>query len=396
MVRNLLVERKTDKILVFLFALSLLCITIGKSAPSWLDEAIAVSLFLFMFLAYKPFRHKEFKVFVLIMLGYLLYSFILGVNVPQAAIFDLMQFMKPFISFYAIYYASVRMSGKTLKKFSLFCIILGMFFYLSLPYIAYVYGNSAGLANASLLVSFTYYAFSRHDKRAKVIALLILFPGFFALKAKFVATFVFFVYIIFFLKEKIKFNIKYICLISLLVCVAIYFNFEKFSAYFITGFEDGMARAYLYYYGFVILFTYIPFGSGLGTFGTEATRQYYSPLYYKYGINEVWGCAPEDAGTAFSFIADTFFPVLAEFGICGVILFFVFWKRRYKTICLLQMNMYKMGIIMIFFVMIHSVADSGIMLGPSSISTFMLLGYICSQWRLENELKKRILKTHSC
>lgn len=97
MVRNLLVERKTDKILAFLFALSLLCITIGKSAPSWLDEAIAVSLFLFMFLAYKPFRHKEFKVFVLIMLGYLLYSFILGVNVPQAAIFDLMQFMKPFI-----------------------------------------------------------------------------------------------------------------------------------------------------------------------------------------------------------------------------------------------------------------------------------------------------------
>lgn len=387
MKHKLLIERKEDKFIIFLLALSLFSISIGRMAPSWIDEAIVILLFLYMFIAYKPFRYKEFKVFVIIMFSYFIYSLIMNINVPQAAIFDLMQFMKPFISFYAVYYAFVRVSAKTQKMFLLFCVILGAFFYLTLPSIVNVYGNSAGLANATLLVGFTYYTFSKQNNKDKIIALLILFPGFFAQKAKFIATFLFFIYIIFILRNKIKINIKYMCLFVLLIVAAIYLNYEKFSSYFITGFEDGMARAYLYYYSFIILITYIPFGSGFGTFGTEATRQYYSPLYYKYGINELWGCAPEDAGTAYSFIADTFFPVLAEFGICGVILFFYFWKRRYNTICLLNMNMYKIGILIIIFVMIHSIADSGIMLGQSSVSTFMLLGYICSRLRSFDKLR---------
>ena len=56
---------------------------------------------------------------------------------------------------------------------------------------------------------------------------------------------------------------------------------------------------------------YIPFGSGLGSFGTAAAAKEYSPLYYKYQLDNVWGLNPENP----MFLADAFYPTLAEFGV---------------------------------------------------------------------------------
>lgn len=58
---------------------------------------------------------------------------------------------------------------------------------------------------------------------------------------------------------------------------------------------------------------YLPFGAGFATFGSNitASSDYYSSLYYDYGISDVWGLRP----TATQFISDTFFPILL--GQCG-------------------------------------------------------------------------------
>ncbi|MCM3652937.1 hypothetical protein [Metabacillus litoralis] len=37
---------------------------------------------------------------------------------------------------------------------------------------------------------------------------------------------------------------------------------------------------------------YFPFGSGLGTFGSNAARKNYSELCYEYGFSKIWGLAP--------------------------------------------------------------------------------------------------------
>lgn len=374
-------EYYNSSFLIFLFILSIINIGVPIITFSWLDEAIAVTLFFYMFTHGNPFAYKEFRAFSFTMIGYVIYSLLISINVPQAVFFDFLQFLKPFISFYAVYLYSSSLQKKPTKVLQWFCIASGIFFWAAIPFIIKIYGNSAGYAVSCLITSFAYYYISRQNTKAKIMSLLIVMPGLFADKAKFIATFVIIIYVIFFLKKKIKFNIKYITIIFLLTAIAIYLNFEKFSNYFIIGLDNGMARAYFYYYSIVILTTYIPFGSGFGTFGTEATRLYYSPLYYEYGINNVWGCSPFDAGTEYSFIADTFFPVLAEFGICGIVLFIWFWKNRINTINALPMKHYKIGIILIFFIFIHSIADSGIMLGPSSIPTFMLLGFICSNYK---------------
>ena len=76
-----------------------------------------------------------------------------------------------------------------------------------------------------------------------------------------------------------------------------------------------MARPATYTTATTIIFKdYIPFGSGLGTFATNAAAQYYSPLYYKYGLNDIWGLYPDNP----MFLADAFFPTLAEFGMVGL------------------------------------------------------------------------------
>lgn len=61
---------------------------------------------------------------------------------------------------------------------------------------------------------------------------------------------------------------------------------------------------------------YFPFGSGFGTFGTEIAAQYYSPLYYRYGLSSFW--ALTEGGSE---LTDCYWPAVgAEMGLFGVVL----------------------------------------------------------------------------
>lgn len=61
--------------------------------------------------------------------------------------------------------------------------------------------------------------------------------------------------------------------------------------------------------------TYLPLGSGLGRFGSEASRMQYSQLYYDYQISNIWGMSPERP----RFITDSYWAmILGETGWGGV------------------------------------------------------------------------------
>lgn len=84
----------------------------------------------------------------------------------------------------------------------------------------------------------------------------------------------------------------------------------------------------------MILKDFIPFGPGFGSYACYASSVYYSPLYYKYGLDCVYGLSEDRGG-----ISDTFFPHLAQFGVVGIVLFAMFFYRRYKeTISLYKVN----------------------------------------------------------
>src|SRR5690606_5958180 len=120
-----------------------------------------------------------------------------------------------------------------------------------------------------------------------------------------------------------------------------------------------LARPVLYITSVEILQDYFPFGSGFGSFATHASRVVYSPIYEAYEISGVWGLSEEFS----SFIADTHFPSLAQFGVVGVVLFILFWRTLIKkaNACKLSMpdNSAYFFIVLIFvFLMIEMVADA--------------------------------------
>ena len=108
---------------------------------------------------------------------------------------------------------------------------------------------------------------------------------------------------------------------------------------------------------FLILIDYLPFGCGLGSFGTFASAKYYSNTYAEYGLDKLWGLSEDKP----DFIADAFYPELAQFGIVGVVLYFWFWgwiltkannSQSLQPKCLLLIYL-----IFIFF-LIEGIADS--------------------------------------
>ena len=107
----------------------------------------------------------------------------------------------------------------------------------------------------------------------------------------------------------------------------------------------------------------------MGTFATNAAAQYYSPLYYKYGLNDIWGLTPENP----MFLADAFFPTMAEFGMVGIFFFLWFWIRRYKEIDKIDnFLIYKIALMCMLALFLEGTADTSYLSGKG-MGYFMLI-----------------------
>lgn len=80
------------------------------------------------------------------------------------------------------------------------------------------------------------------------------------------------------------------------------------------------ARSVLLITSFDIARMFFPFGSGFATFGSAVTADplFYSPLYYYFGLDSIWGLTPMNP----TYFSDTFWPiVVAQSGYIGAACF---------------------------------------------------------------------------
>ena len=124
--------------------------------------------------------------------------------------------------------------------------------------------------------------------------------------------------------------------------------------YTVNGIDEGAARTYMYITSLKVFEDYFPLGPGFGTFGTDSAAKFYSPLNYHYGLNSIYGLNPDDDTAGTTFYSDTFYPLLAQFGVIGVVLFFLFLTILTPLIILVILNIYygnicKMAIFLKFF-----------------------------------------------
>ena len=346
-----------------------------------IDETMTVILFLFTVIKVYGKKTdsigKEILWYIVLMVFYVAYSIILKVNVQEAVFYDLQQQIRPYVVFFCSYLIAPQFTEKQKKRLIKWFLICDIFYVISffIGFRVSVFGlRTPMIGQATLLTASMYLLFKENTRKNIVKGIIILSIGLLSFKSKFVGEYVVFIALFYFLKSRLKPNLKTIISVIALVSTIVYFTWEKFNAYYIEGMEETtsnrMARPESYKTARTIIFSdYIPFGSGLASFGTNAAAKYYSPLYYKYGLDNIWGLYPENP----MFLADAFYPTLAQYGLVGLFFFLWFWIRRYKqALHHKEFRAYKVAMMMIFALFLENMADTSYLSGKG-MGYFMLL-----------------------
>lgn len=369
----------------------------------WSDEILTVLLLGYAFvkrrfLVKDKNRTSEINIYIGLMIFYLVYSLLIQVTTFRGVYLDLLQQLRPYAVFYLTWMMAPDFSPKQKKRIK-WVMLFSFFGYLILfkikPSVVTPYGGgeSAALGQIALCCAMVYYLFSKQAKRNRNIAILIMLLGLISGKSKYFGECVVFIALVMFVKSKIKFaSVSTLLKVAALGCVVIFFTWTKFNVYYIEGFQSDaaeMARPLTYETGVKIMFhDYIPFGSGLGSFGTAAAAKEYSPLYYDYQLDEIWGLRPENP----MFLADAFYPTLAEYGIVGLFFFLWFWKRRlWECNKIPNIVYYRMALMAILALALESTADSSYLSGKG-MGYFMVLALCLNSGRQQMNSSKRSLR----
>ena len=361
----------------------------------WSDEILTVSLLFYamtkqQFLVKDKKRSKEINVYIVLMIFYLLYSLVIRVTTPRGVMLDFLQQLRPYAVFYLTWMLAPQFSPKQ-KKYIKWIMLLSFFGYLFAfkfkPSLVTPYGGaeSAALGQIALCCAMVYYLFSKQTTKNRNIAIIIMLLGLLSGKSKYFGECVCFIALVMFVKSRINFtSVSTLLKVGALGAVVIFFTWTKFNAYYVEGFQEdaqAMARPATYETGMQIMFhDYVPFGSGLGSFGTAAAAKEYSPLYYKYNLNEIWGLNPENP----MFLADAFYPTMAEYGIVGLFFFLWFWKRRlWEANKIPNLIYYRMALMCILALALESTADSSYLSGKG-MGYFMILALCLNSARKVN------------
>jgi len=231
----------------------------------------------------------------------------------------------------------------------------------------------------------------RGDYRNRIMVLTILCAGLLCTRSKYYGYFVIAVFFLFFYNPGIlkHFKFKHVLLLAAVAALIIAVSWHKFYFYFVVGSSDifdpnvqqSFARPVLYATSGLIMWDFLPFGSGLASFATYPSAANYSQLYYEYGLDNIYGLSPEMP----DFIMDAFFPTLAQYGIVGVALFIWFWVYAYRPLRFMLRTdsarykaMFSIGSLIICYVFIESVGNTSFT-QPSGQLAMMLLGIICGE-----------------
>ena len=302
---------------------------------TYIDELFIIYLFIKWLKTGSSF--KELNVFFFFALVFLINGLIQKSNVYNAVIMDFFIEIKPFLAFYFAYTSGFVLNRLENKKIRSFCMTIALLILLPIG-LDYVmggvllydfFGHPSRFSTICQLLGFIYLYCSNYTKKYLLKGALIIAISLLSGRSKsfgFIPIYLFLIYYPHLLTYRHLFKIKNIIAVISLFLVVIYVAREKILFYFVTGSqaEEMFARPVLFVTSWRILQDHPILGSGLGSFATNASAIYYSSIYEKYEISHIYGLTPEDP----SFISDTYFPILAQFGFLGILLFLLFWKRR--------------------------------------------------------------------
>ncbi len=374
---------------------------------SSIDEIMMGILFVYTFMKYsnrsinrRPWR--EFMVCLSVIAFYTLYSLMFGVNVAGGVWLDLLQEIRPYSIIFCTWILNPRFTKKQ-KKWMLGTMVITLFswiFYHPQTLDTQVEAEFPVLGQLAICTGMAWYLLTEDTKRNRYVALALVLTGMFAPKFKFMGEVVCFIAFIFFVKKKLNFqSTKTILFACILVIVVLAVTWTRFDAYYVSGLSnDQLARPMTYKTSLVILGDYFPFGPGMGTFACNGAWKFYSPLYYEYNLNTIWGLGDSTIGSG-AFICDAYYPTLAQFGIVGVFFFCWFWKRRLVAFNqIVDMRYYRVAMLTFCCLVIEQTADSSWLSGKGM--GYCMLIALClnanrnmMEQRRREEMRKEMFET---
>lgn len=374
---------------------------------SSIDEIMMGILFVYTFMKYsnrsinrRPWR--EFMVCLSVIAFYTLYSLMFGVNVAGGVWLDLLQEIRPYSIIFCTWILNPRFTKKQ-KKWMLGTMVITLFswiFYHPQTLDTQVEAEFPVLGQLAICTGMAWYLLTEDTKRNRYIALALVLTGMFAPKFKFMGEVVCFIAFIFFVKKKLNFqSTKTILFACILVIVVLAVTWTRFDAYYVSGLSnDQLARPMTYKTSLVILGDYFLFGPGMGTFACNGAWKFYSPLYYEYNLNTIWGLGDSTIGSG-AFFCDAYYPTLAQFGIVGVFFFCWFWKRRLVAFNqIVDMRYYRVAMLTFCCLVIEQTADSSWLSGKGM--GYCMLIALClnanrnmMEQRRREEMRKEMFET---
>lgn len=172
----------------------------------------------------------------------------------------------------------------------------------------------------------------------------------------------------FYLLKKINSKILKPVILIFSVFLIFYFCFDQFLFYFVK--IDNSARNELLKKSFIIANENF-FGTGFGSFGSASSGYSYSNVYYKYGLNNIYGLSPSTR----MYISDNFWPmILGQFGYIGFILYIALLVYICLKIKFVQVYEYKFAAFLsIIYLLINSLAESAFV-HPTSLYFAFIIG----------------------
>ncbi|MDR1919533.1 MAG: O-antigen ligase domain-containing protein [Tannerellaceae bacterium] len=325
--------------IIFLFTLTFGVLLYDTIGFDYTDECCALFLFV-LFVSYlfttKDWAiNKAFLTTIGIFLFYLCYSLAIGSNTKAAIASDLLIQIKPYLAFFCVYSLLPHLDAGRKKLlqdialvyWGLLCLVgIGDIF---IPRLIFeVVGHPAYYAASVIACSFCYFICSRFTRLDRLTFLVLLSIGILSGRSKFYGFYAFACFAILFLPnlKQFKWNLRNVLILACMLATIIFVAWEKVYFYFYQTVtdeveKDMIARYILYVTTPDILRDYFPLGSGFATYATYSSGLYYSHIYADYGIDGVWGMTKE----YYNFIADTYYPSLAQFGVLGILLYATFW-----------------------------------------------------------------------
>jgi hypothetical protein len=193
---------------------------------------------------------------------------------------------------------------------------------------------------------------------------------------------------------------KFLGSIAILVVSIIFIAWNQVVYHFsYSSYEIGFGRAGLLYESFAVAKEHFPLGSGFGTYGSWASAIYYSPLYFKLGLDQVYGLSPEHYG----YVADTYWPmVLGQFGLIGFMsmlwIFSLFLRHLIRLYNYAPAGpvkrLYLSGLLLLITLLLDSSSDA-IFSQNRAVVSFFYLALVMNYATEKNSKKEQLVSLHS-